>query len=93
MLHSVTNAATRSMGRNWLFTINNPTDGDNPEVWKDEVRFAVWQKEKGADGTPHLQGYVVLKNNKRITGMKKMNARAHWEIRKGSHMQAKVRRR
>jgi ribosomal protein L32 len=35
-------------------------------------------------GTPHLQGYVVLKQDQRMSAMKKLNPRAHWKIADGS---------
>ena len=73
---------------NWLFTINNPTSNDIPRTWSD-VRYCVWQLEAGENGTPHLQGYVVLEKKKRLGGMKRLDGQAHWEIRKGTHAQAK----
>ena len=41
-------------------------------------------KEIGEQGTPHLQGYVEFKDKLRITALKKINNRAHWEKCKGS---------
>lgn len=85
-----------------MFTINNPTDEDDPKTWKG-VKYCVWQKERGvggaADGaastadagTVHLQGYVMFNSNRRLNGLKKINARAHWERRMGTHAQAEVR--
>ena len=73
---------------NWLFTINNPTSNDIPRTWSD-VRYCVWQLEAGENGTPHLQGYVVLEKKKRLGGMKRLDGQAHWETRKGTHVQAK----
>ena len=73
---------------NWLFTINNPADVDLPRAWPG-VRYCCWQLEEGEEGTPHLQGYVVLEKKKRLGGMKRLDGQAHWEIRKGTHAQAK----
>jgi len=78
------------VNRNWCFTINNPENNEIPEAWKEVARYCVWQREKGAEGTEHLQGYVSLLTNKRLVGMKKLNATAHWEMRKGTHEQAKA---
>jgi len=81
------NTSTRS--EYWVFTINNPRNDQCPEGWRDVV-WAVWQKERGAEGTEHLQGYAVFKNRKRIDWLKKQDAGAHWEPRKGNHAQAKA---
>lgn len=74
--------------RKWCFTINNPTPEDDPNEWipKDDVKYACFQLERGsAEETPHWQGYLVLKGRgKRLTGMKKLNVRAHWEIIQGT---------
>lgn len=70
---------------NWCFTLNNPTDTQLPRLW--DCKYAVWQLEQGS--TPHLQGYVQLVKRARLSAMKKINAEAHWEPRKGTHEQAK----
>jgi len=73
----------------WVFTLNNPESNDIPKEWP-EVEFCFWQLEKGASGTPHLQGYVGFESNKRMTWLKRQcHVRCHWENRKGSHDQAK----
>lgn len=72
--------------RFWCFTINNPTTEDDPNNW--DVRFVVWQKEKGDEETEHFQGYVEMKRGVRLSAMKKINARAHWEPRKGTQEEA-----
>jgi len=74
--------------RDWVFTINNPTETDDPRKW-DDVSYVTWQLEKGADGVPHLQGYVEWSKLKRLSANKKINARAHWEIRMGTQAQAR----
>lgn len=74
---------------NYLFTINNPTVEDKPLEWE-KVKYLIFQKEKGEEGTIHLQGYVCFTQNMRISALKKLNARAHWEKRRGSHAQAKA---
>lgn len=73
----------------WCFTINNPSSDEIPELW-DDVEFCFWQREKGEQGTEHLQGYIGFNTNKRLTWLKKNTTRgAHWEPRKGSHEQAR----
>lgn len=74
--------------RNWVFTLNNP-DEFVPEVaLKDIFKFLIYQVEKGENGTIHQQGYICFKVSQRITKLKKLIPRAHWEIRKGTHEQA-----
>ena len=73
---------------NWCFTINNPEDNDIPRTWPD-VKYCIWQLEEGENATQHLQGYLVMQKRKRLGGMKQLNARAHWEVRRGTHAQAK----
>lgn len=70
----------------WCFTINNPTDEDKPDDWG--ATYVKYQLEKGDDGTPHHQGYCEFDKLKRITALKKVNARAHWEQREGTQAQA-----
>lgn len=80
-----------ALSKAWMFTINNPTEEDLPtlEGWK-HSRYILYQLEAGEEGTPHYQGYVQFTSPKRLSGVKKMNGRAHWEQRRGSHDQARA---
>lgn len=69
--------------RDWVFTINNPSAEVKPLEW-DGVKFIVFQKERGENGTEHYQGFVQFHTKKRVTALKKLNGRAHWEPRRGS---------
>ena len=90
--------SARSTSRNaaqatrWCFTINNYTDDDKfweSDEHKADIKYIIVQHEVGANGTPHLQGFLILKKRKRMTWMKSnMNNRAHWEIARGSDQQA-----
>jgi hypothetical protein len=77
---------------NWCFTINNPGDIDGqydiPRGWP-AVKYCIWQAEVGASGTEHLQGYVVFYKRMRLSALKKICFEAHWEPRRGTHIQAK----
>ena len=78
--------------RAWMFTLNNPVDDESPSLLEQKnAVFCIWQKEKGAQGTEHLQGYVIFKTQKTLNGLKKFKCvdGAHWEIRRGTHSQAR----
>ncbi len=77
--------------RGWVFTLNNPDTNAAPAHWHEtgHVKWACWQREEGDAGTPHLQGYLVLKAPQRLSYMKKLNPGVHWEPRRGTHAEAK----
>ncbi len=79
--------------RNWCFTLNNPTMtpagllkdlDDDPRI-----RYAVFQEEQGEGETPHYQGYLELSQPMKMSGMKKLIPRAHFEGRRGTRDQAR----
>lgn len=81
----------RNQHKNWMFTINNPTTGDDP-IPLDLIKACVWQKEMGKDKTPHLQGYIELKQRLRMANVKSkisFLSRSHLELRRGSRQQAR----
>lgn len=90
---------SRNPSTNWVFTINNPSDHsetrpDNtnpadPTTWFSLCKYLVFQLEKGESGTPHYQGYLILKEAQRISFLRKLSPIAHWEIRNGTHKNAK----
>lgn len=64
----------------WSLTLNNPTEADmvivrNPN--EKYVRKFIWTPEQGADGTPHIQGWLRLQRNQTLTFVKKLYPRAH----------------
>lgn len=86
--------------RNWVFTLNNPEgvhDEATRDAWlearfaceKPEVKYIIANLERGEEGTLHLQGYVIFKSSQRLSACKKFIPRAHWEVRRGIHQQAK----
>lgn len=62
----------------WCFTLNNPVD--ERIVFDSElVKYAVYQLEKGEEGTPHFQGYVEMLKQTTLGGMRSM-FQAHWTV-------------
>lgn len=93
--------AARPHAKRWCFTINNPSDEDywwlnekgDEEVAKElmdkyKIKYFICQEEVGEEGTFHIQGFVIFHKVMYLTGLKKINKRAHWEITKGSDQQA-----
>lgn len=79
----------------WVFTVNNPIVPALPQDWIDKCEFLTYQLERGENGTPHFQGYLVLKKNannkngRTLAWMKReISEHAHWEPRRGTHQQA-----
>jgi len=77
----------RSRSRNWIFTLNNYMEAEVKNL-QDEKWEYVFQKEKGKNGTPHLQGVVFFKHPQSLSTVRKMYPRAHWEKMKGTKEQA-----
>lgn len=73
----------------WVFTLNNPPSNEVPGEWP-KTEWVVWQRERGENGTEHLQGYAIFETKQRLTALKKINKSAHWEPRRGNHAQAKA---
>lgn len=87
-----------SRARNWLVTLNNPA-GDNLDAQWQHCKelmqnaaflYSIGQLERGEEGTIHLQAYVQLHNPKGLRAVKRFfEDRAHVEVRRGSHAEAK----
>lgn len=84
-------------GRNWCFTLNNPTDAEKEsletmgENLSSGIKYIVWQEEEGeSDGTIHLQGYVEFSAAKSMQTVKNNfgTQRLHLGIRMASAAQA-----
>lgn len=77
-----------SKDRRYCFTINNYVDHDIVVV--DElailpnVTYLIYGKEVGETGTPHLQGFFILKAPQRFSWVKQRLPRAHIEAARGS---------
>jgi len=75
--------------RNWIFTINNWTPNDEQTLidfgGSNQCKYLVYGYETGASGTPHLQGYVIFRDQKRLRGAKNLiGPRSHLEPARGS---------
>lgn len=79
--------------RNWCFTWNNFSEADHEYVTKliemrDMCTYAIIGKEVGESGTPHLQGFLAMKNACKFQHVRQMmNSNAHIEPAKGSAVQ------
>lgn len=89
-------AARVHKARAWIFVINNPqehgvTAADLVDRLTGNVKYAVWQLEVGANGTPHFQGYVEFKNPRAVAGIKTLFGcdSMHLEKRNGTATQAR----
>jgi len=78
-----------SKTRNFVFTINNPTAGDDLEIelLKAHVKYFVYGRERGELGTAHYQGYVQFKHPVSCRRLSGLLSRAHVEIAKGNATQ------
>lgn len=70
------NAAKR-----WCFTWNNPGEALGLQAKLEQIceKF-VYQRERGEQGTEHLQGAIWLKKKARISALKAIDVAIHWEI-------------
>jgi len=74
-----------SKSRNWCFTINNPEfELEMPT----RAKLFIANKEMGASGTPHYQGYVEFDNPVAISHLNNWVFTGHYEIRKGTQLEA-----
>lgn len=72
-----------SIQKNWCFTLNNYVPEDEVALASLRCDYLIYGREIGEEGTPHLQGYVQMPKKLRLTGLKKILPRAHWEPAKG----------
>lgn len=81
-----------AQSRSWCFTINNPEL--NPEPFLENVKswpgltYVVFQKELSDSGTPHYQGYLEFQRKKRLSVIRQLCPRGHFETRRGTTQQA-----
>jgi len=82
-----TKTPTIIRGRRWCITINNYTDTETQDTYNyityNSHKWIIG-KEKGKEGTPHLQAYFEFKNPKTFKQIKDNLPRAHIEKAKGN---------
>lgn len=78
-----------SRNRNYVFTCNNYEEKHGELLAKLPLTYSVIGKEVGESGTPHMQGYFVLKSAKTLSAIIKCLPGFHLEVRRGSHEQAR----
>ena len=77
----------QSASNRWCFTLNNWTEEEYVQIVQSFSQGGhnyVIGKEVGENGTPHLQGYVEVKDKKRVRWTCfRLSERIHWEKCKG----------
>lgn len=69
------------VSKTWCFTLNNYSPLEEQQISEmPGVSYLIYGREVATTGTRHLQGYVTFATAKRLTGVRKLNSRAHWEI-------------
>ena len=80
------NQPPKKQAKRWCYTLNNPIQ---PIPYNELTQdYHVYGEEVGEKGTPHYQGFICFKNLKRITQLKEINSRAHWEAALGTNKEA-----
>lgn len=77
----------------YCFTINNYTAADERACCDyfagPRVRYGIYGREIGSSGTPHLQGFLILRSASRRSAVSRALPRAHLEIARGTSVQAR----
>jgi hypothetical protein len=74
--------ASSKPSRAWVFTHNNYDESDVDMYTNWEKKYMVLGREVSETGTPHLQGFIIFSRTYRLTQVKKLSPRAHWEVAK-----------
>lgn len=87
------NSSTMSRAKKWVFTLNNYTQGEIDLIAgvaeSEHVDYLIFGKETGENGTPHLQGYVIFSERKRLSQVRAiLSTRAHYEVSRGTPKEA-----
>lgn len=69
-----------NQSKSWAFTVNNFTEGDERFFNDLEVSYIAYGREVGStNNTPHLQGFIIFKRAYRLTQLKRLHDKCHWE--------------
>lgn len=78
----------QKMSKNFCYTLNNPTPREIrslQDITCEVCAFHIYQHEVGANGTPHLQGYIQLLRRRSIKSAKKvLGTRCHIQVARGT---------
>lgn len=83
--------AANGQAYHWCATWNNYTEDDLDKMqtfMEDKVIRGIIGKEVGHTGTPHLQMYMHMKKKITMGGLKRFSEKIHWEIMRGTPLQA-----
>lgn len=88
-----TGRSTGTQHRNWCWTFNNPTDECVSRIRSLEgdtsIKYLRCMPERGDSGTLHLQGFVMFKNGRTLSGVKRLLGNTvHLEVMRGTVSQA-----
>lgn len=82
---------TRTKRKYWVFTLNKPTIAEEilcKRLDYFKAAYIIFGRERGESGTFHFQGYIEFVNRRRLSELRKLLPRAHWEVRKGTGREA-----
>lgn len=72
------------------FTINNYTEQDINLLNNNDVNYCCYEREIGAHGTEHIQGYLQFARQLDMAAVKIILPRGHFERARGSYLQNKT---
>lgn len=78
---------SRQTSRFWCFTINNEKY-QRSKLPTDVYDYCIMGNETGDNGTPHIQGFIVMKKRTEFSRMQRLLPRAHLEVMRSSPQQA-----
>lgn len=72
----------QSRAKRWCFTLNNYDDEKQEAVRKlgADSEYLVFGREVGESGTPHLQGFIIFKNQLRFNRVQEMLPGCHLSV-------------